>query len=354
MAVRKPKRPQGKTLGALFADTLAIYEVCEAALGSETDTVTLVVETLGRMVEGTYSTIHDDADGAEFITNLASRWGNDARSLREAFKFRAKSEDLAALANEGVEPRTVLPFERVCLIVTDCGDINNFGDEAERLEKQFPGNTAMCVQEMVIYGETRTAPPSEGGALDQGYDDVGIEPGDTFVSLAFAFTAKMQDGGGLGGPVPVEVHVVHDRALAESVRWCLATPPGFPDSMGRSCNMLAEMAVYNFSNFLASLDARRATQLRLPGIRRMVKPGKKKRRKYEFYEHTLVIIDPHQSRPVAAEGGLSGRHHKLHPVIGFWRRKPKGGRTFVRAHWRGDKDLGVITHDYEIDPSETD
>ena len=73
-----------------------------------------------------------------------------------------------------------------------------------------------------------------------------------------------------------------------------------------------------------------------------------------FYQHRVIVIDP--EAPLYADGeglGCSGRKHALHSVRGFWRNlknpKPDGTtRVWVKAHWRGDKDLGVISKQYEI------
>ena len=73
-----------------------------------------------------------------------------------------------------------------------------------------------------------------------------------------------------------------------------------------------------------------------------------------FYQHRVIVIDP--DAPLYADGeglGCSGRKHALHSVRGFWRNlknpKPDGTtRVWVKAHWRGDKDLGVISKEYEI------
>lgn len=73
-----------------------------------------------------------------------------------------------------------------------------------------------------------------------------------------------------------------------------------------------------------------------------------------FYQHRVIVIDP--DAPLYSDNesiGCSGRQHALHSVRGFWRTlknpKPDGTtRVWVKAHWRGNKDLGVISKEYEI------
>lgn len=78
-------------------------------------------------------------------------------------------------------------------------------------------------------------------------------------------------------------------------------------------------------------------------------PGHKK-----FYEHRMVIIDPEKTTHREGDNsGLSGRKHALHAVRGFYRhlKKPKADGTtkiWIKPHWRGDKELGVVTKEYEI------
>ena len=154
--------------------------------------------------------------------------------------------------------------------------------------------------------------------------------------------------------MPVEAHMVAGVPIDDMPSWCTATPPCFPEKMQGAAYQLCEMALTCLCHFICALDARRARQLTLPGIKVMRKPTKKKRRKYEFYEHSLITIDPHAPLPAHGDGFGSGRKHRLHPVRGFWRTYRKTGkRVWIKAHWRGDKDLGVITHDYEVTDNET-
>ena len=73
-----------------------------------------------------------------------------------------------------------------------------------------------------------------------------------------------------------------------------------------------------------------------------------------FYQHRVIVIDPDAPLYSDKESiGCSGRQHALHSVRGFWRTlknpKPDGTtRVWVKAHWRGNKDLGVISKEYEI------
>ena len=83
------------------------------------------------------------------------------------------------------------------------------------------------------------------------------------------------------------------------------------------------------------------------GLRPGVKHRAPKHKERRLYEHTIVQIDPLATRKVQQVTGHGGKH-RLHPVRGFWRQYKSGKRVWVRPHWRGDKELGVITHDYEV------
>lgn len=73
-----------------------------------------------------------------------------------------------------------------------------------------------------------------------------------------------------------------------------------------------------------------------------------------FYEHKVIVIDPNNPVYSSSDGlGCSGRQHALHSVRGFWRKlkKPKADGTtkvWVKPHWRGDKELGVVTKEYRV------
>lgn len=342
-------KPKGKSLGPLFAETLAALEYCEstAQANMRGRDVELYINELGDFTRGAWYMLHDDADNptpasAEFLDTLISRWANDANDLREAFKFRGAMPDLNALATEAVDPHVLLPFPRTCLIADNVGTLND--ETAKRIaEKQAGENeTVVCIETMVIYAEVRILPPDDSD--DDWYREVGIGPGDEFISLTFSFRDAHK---GVHGLVPAEVHLTQGDSLLVGPRWCAATPSNYPDDLMPATHRLCEMAAEVFCKFLCALDAKRAKQMVLPGIKLMRKPKARKKRKYEFYEHTLLVIDPHKTLP-ATDGFGSGRKHRLHPVRGFWRRTRSGKRVWIKPHWRGDKDLGVVTHDYEV------
>ena len=90
----------------------------------------------------------------------------------------------------------------------------------------------------------------------------------------------------------------------------------------------------------------------------MTRPKGKRR----FYEHHVVDIDPFAVKQVSgASSGIKKGSPRFHAVRGFWRHYkqpiktgPNAGKTqvWIEPQWRGDKEKGVITKEYNILRSE--
>lgn len=201
-----------------------------------------------------------------------------------------------------------------------------------------------------------------GEFTDVNYPALGIGEGDEFISASICFhRAKgvvMEDTNQVRpdqklSHCPVEIHCNKGLPL-EDTKWINAIAPG-ADIAPRGATMIEEtrqMIVYFLSYFqLASVLRRK--QPGLPpalaaeeGKRR--KPKHRSRFNRPMFEH--FVIEMEVDEPDPQQSGITRATHKKrqHQVRGH-RRVYKSGRvSWVKPHWRGDKNLGVIRKDYEM------
>lgn len=82
----------------------------------------------------------------------------------------------------------------------------------------------------------------------------------------------------------------------------------------------------------------------------------RKRHQFPQFEHTVIQLEIDAPEPGQTGRSIFQPHKRLHQVRGFWRTYKKSGkRVWVKPHWRGDEQLGVIRRDVELvtHPSDT-
>lgn len=78
--------------------------------------------------------------------------------------------------------------------------------------------------------------------------------------------------------------------------------------------------------------------------RRLLKKMGYKGNKY----YVLSIKPPVPKEVIKRDRDEPGYRVRLHECRGHWRRLKGGRRVWVRAHYRGDKSIGVVRKDYEV------
>lgn len=332
-------------MGPLFAKMLHAYEYCERMLieSKRTEVAHMDGAVMGNAVLAVIDE-HSKMNGGQispewmdnYIHPLVHRWGNDARQLRSAFKFKTTMPTLETLANDalthGEEMLFNLPFEE-CVLVVDDIKSSDFGTS--------PGAQAAC-----LFIEERYYTPDPESDPGPWYADNGVHPGDKFACITPAYLLDNN----LFTLLPVEYHATIGRAFdgPDAGNWCSAFPEGTPPDAMDLLEAMGHMTVVLVGGWLAALQHPGVAVEQTAGLKPGVKHRAPKHKERRFYEHKMVTIDPLSER-IYGDGTGYGGKHRLHPVRGFWRRyKKTGKRVWIRPHWRGDKELGVITHDYEV------
>ena len=333
------KHKRSGSMGPVFAKMLAAYEECEQALvGCESiingltdpdESVPVRINTnkLGNGIAALMDGMHGSMSSADYITPLIHRWANDARQLRSAFKFKMSHQDMHELADfENPDLVMRLPFEECVLVVTSVVE----------------GEIATTC----LFAEERFYLPEENEIMPDWYDDNGIAHGDKFICVTASFLTA--DGSFM--LLPAEYHATMNRPLdgPDAGTWCTAVPKGTPDSTLNTMEKFGSFMFVMLGGWIASINNPNHETEQTQGLKPGVKHRAPRNKERRFYEHKMVIIDPLKKHAI---GGVTGHgvKHRLHPVRGFWRRYKKSGKTvWVKPHWRGDKELGVITHDYEV------
>jgi hypothetical protein len=78
---------------------------------------------------------------------------------------------------------------------------------------------------------------------------------------------------------------------------------------------------------------------------------KRLRKKHEHpaFEHTIIQMEVDSPEPGQTGRSIFQPKKRLHQVRGFYRHyKKTGKKVWVKPHWRGDENLGVIRRDIEL------
>ena len=125
----------------------------------------------------------------------------------------------------------------------------------------------------------------------------------------------------------------------------------------RSLNEWVQSASNNLCTFFAMMSFPQITQQqKVKGVspRVLESPAK-----YKFselvrrptWEHKTLVLDMYDRQSSGSTKGKNGKRSSgtaFHSVRKHLRRLPNGKHTFVKAHFRGSKDSGVIQKDYEV------
>ena len=354
------KSPPSKGLGRTFHSYLRCLEVCEHNLSHPDRTKQMdlrTISTIAQQVMGDPLYDGDEKAQGNFLSALLWRWANDAMILRESFKFRSEWNPIRSLAGSlgeaQAEFETRPPF-KTCAFVID-----------HMLLRGDKSGDKYTVNQCVLLVDTRTIGREEESFLKgDWYAENGlVDSGDEFLSISLYFEGidkDLEDTGVGGGLVPLEIHMLPDsNCVKPNYTW--ATPANTPAGQHEFIEALGQLMEEMYVCFICALAARYAERRTVPGIKPMTETAARPKRESKqrpFYEHTLVRIDPTmEPELLAAAGSRGGGRKRLHPVRGFYRHfkqpikhGPNQGKTriWLEESWRGDKNLGVVTHDYEV------
>lgn len=343
-----------QSMGKAFAQMSRILNLCELRLQEMERNyrkknympLPLVASDLGSAVEFVathYDPLSDEI--LDFTEALVKGWGVDAANVRKSFKFRGKEGDLIHLAHTNPNRDHIdlrLPFPE-CTVVIDNPTFSASVDGTDETHN---------IEQMVLYIEGRVldvpglAFEGKAGEKDW-YVDNGIMLGDEFISVVCGFQIEGMSNLFL---IPAEFHFTANRPFEET-NFTSGLPKGTPDALANGMKGYGRCVYMGLIIWLLALNSPQVKH----DMRQGLKPGvihTPRRTERVFYEHTILTIDPTK---VVEQTDPLGSHckHRLHPVRGHWRHYKSGKRSWIIPHWRGDKELGVVTHDYLIEP-ETD
>lgn len=376
---KHPRLPAAHAFGPAYGKWLDLLEGYEDYVSGRIPLRKLKPFTYNDEIFDLADLYHPDSSRKEtaFYLNLLRIWGANAASLRSSFKFKIEetqwvqwsnkkieSEYRQALSNmpfqvaeewftrrDGLEVTTYLPFENVFI--------------------QYEGHSGRSILALC---ERRT--------LDNDYPELGLLAGESFICL----TPAAHNANGFKGEsneklgcYPIEIH------FREGVEWTgqLETDGNNVDlewscsaEDGNDCPPMIEAApkgvraknweLRNHSGpYMNALFALLA-MLSNGGVKQTnhgtVKPENVIRRKplhkkqHPMYEYRVLELGLGNEEPIVnVQIPRECAKKRLHAVRGFFRHYkkplksgPNKGKTkvFVREHWRGEKELGVVRKDY--------
>lgn len=281
--------------------------------------------------------------------SLIAVWVQNANALRNSFKFSLGNFTTHFIKEQEYTVSIYLPFERVY-----------FQHETMHMNGKRVTQMYLC--------ERRT--------VNEGESILGLPVNEPYISIQ---PATISDKQIIIDPVEIQLRpeetwrfkVKNDHAINIGTVSDLSQNPEdlTISTMVHTGINASEWKVKNgsmwvigrFCAFLALLNQNNISQ----SLRGKVKPGNVIRRKpahkkkHPMYEYRVLELDvsPESDTAVNVQVPREQPKKRLHAVRGFLRHYkkplksgPNAGKTtvFVKEHWRGEKDLGVIRKDYAI------
>jgi hypothetical protein len=195
------------------------------------------------------------------------------------------------------------------------------------------------------------------------YPALGIEEGDEFYSASLCLyrregvedeaTGKVNPDARLSH-VPVEVHF--NKGLPfEQTKWVNAIAPGVRmlPAGATLIDMLRTyimhfIAMQNMQSLLRQRRHNGLTPEFLVAEAKRKRPKHKKKRKLPHFEHFVIELEVDAPEPGQSNITRAPHRKRQHEVKRHMRTCKSGKVVWVKEHWRGDKNLGVIRKDYEM------
>lgn len=335
-------KKQRHTLGREFRQFASIFDAAEEKYAKR---VNMNWKLCGPSFGWLLHEIHKDSDrkASSFITSILPMWADSAKHLRESFKFKTEEEPLYTLS--GASPAEVYfnaPFPNTVLVL-------DFDGKLSPTVQQYKSLVVFCEHRYWIESDPLTDQQRKA------YKDVlNIEDGNGMYALVGAlFTHDHGYMDGWNGIVPIEIHIKQGDFIplagTNPIPHLPAFPHGMPDDKDTFDKFatLGQIMTLSMQRLIRALAIPQANYPVTPGIKPGVRLNSKKH-KYVMYEHTVLTLEPLKTVQQKGQFCVHGRKHRMHSVRGHRRTYKNGKSVWVKEHWRGDKELGVITHDYNV------
>lgn len=296
-----------------------------------------VVARCGKFVETVYDECLTPDARVEFISEIFYDWTALAPGIRASRKFVIDFDVLCQINEDSdINVPAKLPFPEVTVIIT--------------------GTTG---NDCVIFAKETV----ETGEKIEVMENTVIKPGDRYLDVRVGmFTQEIRYANGI---LPLDLHVSEKQELHPTNRekacpydqFMVYQPYTFPDHYdAEKIHQAVEFGFVALCDFIRAVNTKLFFEERVPGRRPPTPQAAAKSVKNAKYEHTLMTLSP-DHYVFDSEGALAGRKHRAHDVRGHWRKHkhrlrsgPYKGlyHSWVTAHPRGDAELGVVTHDYEV------
>jgi len=280
-------------------------------------------------------------------------WASNAASMRSSFKFKVTSENWEVFKRTNNKPLSVvtfLPFQNVYL----------------QYCYKHSSKILLC--------EQRT--------LDVDYPELELLEGETYISITPAEyhekeASVLNNRSSKLTVVPLEIHLregielgvdmlndefsinddLHGMKKREAPPFITAFPSGVDGSRWEEEEHSLPFLTCFFL-FLLLLSAKGVMQTSLGNVegKNVVRRKPQHKRQHPMYEYRVLEIGDGSEPPLFDQSVTREAIRKrCHAVRGFFRHYkkplksgPNKGKTavFVKGHWRGDKELGVIRKDY--------
>lgn len=190
------------------------------------------------------------------------------------------------------------------------------------------------------------------------YPELGLEPDDTFICLniaGFRPTGIELEDGTISkaeqlSEFPVEIHMAHNQT--ENLTKVIYAGAGGiePKQAGHKVLDLIyrTFTIWHHQFHLQSvLRHKQVAGGRPPASFRPKRL--RKRHEHPQFEHTIIQLEVDAPDPSQTGRSVFQPRKRLHQVRGFWRHYRKSGKkVWVKPHWRGDENLGVVKRDFEL------
>lgn len=149
--------------------------------------------------------------------------------------------------------------------------------------------------------------------------------------------------------IPVEIHLSIGRTLKDMTAVFANQDNTHPD---QSVDEQLKMVLTCIMAWICSLHLASVLKTKQAGLPPACKDWapKRPRKKHQFpkFEHIITEL-PFDEVPSEQTGrSVIQPRKRLHQVRGFYRHYKSGKVVWVKPHWRGNKELGVVRHDYEM------
>jgi hypothetical protein len=279
----------------------------------------------------------DDSKFNEMAIDMMAVDATLARTVRSSVKYKVSSDTLVNLSREygdkfthiGHTTPLHLPHEWCTIIIQDFG-----------------------LDDMIIVAQKQTAEHSKT------YPELELEPDEPFICLNMVGYRKagVELDDGTIAPAqqlshfPVEIHCSEGKLESQTKVIYAAAEGVEPTQMGMQTMDLMWRSFLVWHHQFQLQSALRRTVVEGARLPKNFQPRKaRKKHEHPKFEHTIIQMEVDAPDPQQVGRSILQPSKRLHQVRGFWRHYKKSGkRVWVKPHWRGDKEIGVVRRDIEL------